>query len=211
VKTGVGLQDRGEHHAVTAADVDDLGEAAPVEAFGDLRRLHLEPPVHLRVERAPQLRVCVQVRPEFAPVAPHVAGCARGDRLEQFDEPELGAPARGVDVEQGLDPLRGVLAHLCAEFGGAVGAGPRVTVEDTDRDQVLEQASQGRRGGSGGRGELLGRCSRTPRELHEAERRGHTDGHGGSQIGQRPDRGWFHRSNLFTRPAPKPWSTAGGR
>jgi hypothetical protein len=105
----MGVQDCREHHAVTAADVEDSGEAAPVEAFGDLRRLHLEPPVHLGVERAPQSRLGVEVRPEVAPVPLHVARDAGGDRPEQFDEPELGAPASAVDVEQGLDPLGGVL------------------------------------------------------------------------------------------------------
>jgi mannose-6-phosphate isomerase-like protein (cupin superfamily) len=68
---------------------------------------------------------------------PHVAGGASGDRREQFDEAEFGAPTRGVDVEQRPDPLRGILAHLRAEVCGAVEAG--LQVEDADRNQVIEQ------------------------------------------------------------------------
>ena len=36
----MGVQDRCEHVPITPADVEDLGEAAPVKALRDLRRLH---------------------------------------------------------------------------------------------------------------------------------------------------------------------------
>ena len=47
---GVGVQDFDEQRSVAAADVDDVGKPAPVEAFGDLRCLFPESPVHLVVE-----------------------------------------------------------------------------------------------------------------------------------------------------------------
>ena len=134
----MGLQDRCEHEPITSAHIDDFREAAPVEAGCDLRRLHLEPPVHLGVERAPQLRVGVEVGPELAAVALRVGGSAGGDGPEQVDEGEVGPSARAVDVEQDLGP---VLGQLEAEAGGAEPVRRRVEVEDADCDQVIKQAS----------------------------------------------------------------------
>ena len=102
---------------ITPADVEYLGEAALVEPFSDLRRLHPESPVHLGVERAPQLRPGVEVRPEIAPVSLHVAGSTRGDRPEQFDEGEFGAPTSAVDVEHG-GAAGIVFRHLQMQAGG---------------------------------------------------------------------------------------------
>jgi len=95
----MGAQDRCKHGPITSADVEDLGEAVPVKAFSDLRRLHPESPIHLGVERAPQRRPGVEVRPEIARVSLHVAGSTCGDRPEQFDEGEFGAATSAVDVE----------------------------------------------------------------------------------------------------------------
>jgi hypothetical protein len=74
--------------------------------------------IHLGVERTPQFRPGVEVRPEFAPVSVHVGGGACGDCPEQFDEGEFSAPAGAVDVDYGLDPFRGVLANWAPRFVG---------------------------------------------------------------------------------------------
>jgi hypothetical protein len=190
----MGRQDRREHDPVASAHVDDLGEAAPVEAFGDLRRLCPEPPVHLGVERAPQFEVGVEVGPEVAPVPGHVGGHARGEGPEQLGEREFSAPARAVDVEQRLDPGRGVLAQLGTEVGRAVAVG--LPVEHADRDQVVEQGFEGGGGGSRLGRESLGRRSRAARPLHEAQRRGHPDGHRSGQVGHGLNRWCVHRPTL---------------
>ncbi|MBB5906596.1 hypothetical protein BKA25_000912 [Actinoalloteichus hymeniacidonis] len=93
------VQDRGEHIAIAATDVEDRRESAPVVALRDLRRHGLETPAHLGVERAPQRRFGVQVGPEVASVAVRIGGGSGGDRREQLDEGQFGAPARAVDVE----------------------------------------------------------------------------------------------------------------
>ena len=78
----------------------------------------IEPGADLGVERAAQLGIAVDVRPELAAVMPHVGGTAGGDRPEQFDEGEFGAPTGAIDVEQWLDPLRSVLAQLRSDLQG---------------------------------------------------------------------------------------------
>ena len=62
---------------------------------------------------------------------------------------EFGSPAGSVDVEEVLDAFRGVLAQLGAELRGPVPVRLPVEVEDTNRDQVVEQPAEGRRRGSG--------------------------------------------------------------
>jgi hypothetical protein len=99
------MQDLEEKRAVPAAYIDDVRKSAPVEAGGDLGCLDAEPPVHLRVEGAPELWFGVEVVPEFAAVSMCVGRYTGGDRREQIDEREFCAATRAGDVQQGLDTL----------------------------------------------------------------------------------------------------------